>query len=91
MVTERIITPGGNLTKTIITIPSQETWTTVDIDIEPQQEQPVDVHQVVMVVTPHRQELGLVLDGGRSQGIFLADVLSGGLAETYPGLRQGGG
>jgi len=93
VVTERIITPGGNLTKTIITIPSQDTWTTVDIDIEQDQDRPVDVHQVVMVVTPARPELGLVLEGGRSQGIFLAEVLSGGLAESlaYPGLCQGGG
>lgn len=91
VVTERIITPGGNLTKTIITIPSQDTWTTVDIDIEQEQDRPVDVHQVVMVVTPNRPELGLVLEGGRSQGIFLAEVLSGGLAEDYPGLCQGGG
>ena len=91
MVTERIITPGGNLTKTIITIPSQDTWTTVDIDIDTEQEQPVDVHQVKLVVTPHSQDLGLVLEGGRSQGIFLCDVIAGGLAGglAYPGLCQG--
>jgi len=91
VVTERIITPGGNLTKTIITIPSQDTWTTVDIDIDTEQEQPVDVHQVKLVVTPHSPELGLVLEGGRSQGIFICDVIAGGLAGglPYPGLCQG--
>ena len=91
VVTERIITPGGNLTKTIITIPSQDTWTTVDIDIDTEQEQPVDVHQVKLTVTPHSPELGLVLEGGRSQGIFICDVIAGGLAGglAYPGLCQG--
>jgi len=97
VVTERIITAGGgNLTKTIITLPSQPlppAWTTVDIDIdsEQQQQESVEVHHVKLRMRSELGELGLVLDGGRDEGIFVCSVIPGSVAGslTYPGLQQG--
>ena len=105
VVTERIIRAGGGepLTKTIITIPPSQpsqmvapqssSWTTVDIDIDSeQQSSPVEVHHVKIRPRPGCcPELGLELEGGRREGIFLSEVLPGGLAAglSYPGLRQG--
>ena len=100
--TERIIRAGGGepLTKTIITLPSQpsqtapqSSWTTVDIDIDAADpSQPtVEVHHVNIRATPHCLELGVELEGGRREGIFISEVQPGGVAAglTYPGLQQG--
>ena len=95
--TERIIRAGGGepLTKTIITLPSQpapqSSWTTVDIDIDAAEEPTVEVHHVKIRASPHCLELGLELEGGRREGIFISQVRPGGQAAglTYPGLEQG--
>ena len=98
--TERIIRAGGGepLTKTIITLPSlpsqpapQSSWTTVDIDIDAADQPTVEVHHVKLRLSPHWEEVGLELEGGRREGIFISEVQPGGLAAglTYPGLQQG--
>ena len=100
MVTERIIRAGGGqpLTKTIIPLPSlpsqsgpASSWTTVDIDIDAADQPTVEVHHVKIRPSAHCLELGLELEGGRREGIFISEIQPGGLAAglTYPGLQQG--
>ena len=90
VVTERIITPMGNLTKTIITIPdnTQPTWNMVDIDIDTgdnildDDKEGVDDHDdEVSDVSVHYvrlkgQQHGLLLDTYDDGGVFVEDINS---------------
>jgi len=125
VVTERIITPQGNLTKTIITISdctqpepgdprcrpppqsldnkasehSQPHWSLVDIDIDPDdslniedtEASDVSIHYVKIQVGPHLPGVGVILEAGAGDGLYVEDVLPGGQAEVapHPGLLPG--
>lgn len=105
VVTERIITPMGNLTKTIITIPdnTQPTWNMVDIDIDTgdnihEEEGHLDnesnEEDQVSDVSVHYVHLqgpdhGLLLDTYEDGGVFVEDIDPHGKEDTSPGLEIG--
>jgi len=104
VVTERIITPKGNLTKTIITISGSENlsskpvqWNAVDIDIDTGDKvshsgpSDVSIHYVRFLMGHNCPGVGVVLEGSPDEGIYVEHVLEGGQAHLAPrpGLLPG--